>query len=72
MCHLPQVELFKYFCTILKSATASATAVQIIEAIFRGSSVVEQVAVNDLVVGSNPTRGAFKILSRTSVRLLIF
>lgn len=25
---------------------------------FRGSSVVEQVAVNDLVVGSNPTRGA--------------
>jgi len=25
---------------------------------FRGSSVVEQFAVNELVVGSNPTRGA--------------
>ena len=30
---------------------------------FRDSSVVEQVAVNDLVVGSNPTRGASKILN---------
>ena len=29
--------------------------------IFRGSSVVEQPAVNRLVVGSNPTRGANKI-----------
>jgi len=28
------------------------------EAMFRGSSVVEQPAVNRLVVGSNPTRGA--------------
>jgi hypothetical protein len=35
-------------------------------AIFRGSSVVEQVAVNDLVVGSNPTRGAHKSLSTSS------
>ncbi len=26
--------------------------------VFRGSSVVEQFAVNELVVGSNPTRGA--------------
>jgi hypothetical protein len=25
---------------------------------FRGSSVVERLAVNELVVGSNPTRGA--------------
>lgn len=29
--------------------------------IFRGSSAVEQVAVNHLVVGSNPTPGAVKI-----------
>jgi hypothetical protein len=28
------------------------------DALFRGSSVVEQPAVNRLVVGSNPTRGA--------------
>jgi hypothetical protein len=30
------------------------------EWIFRGSSMVEQPAVNRLVVGSNPTRGAFR------------
>ncbi len=30
----------------------------ILEETFRGSSVVEQFAVNELVVGSNPTRGA--------------
>ena len=29
---------------------------------FRGSSVVEQSAVNRLVVGSNPTRGAIRSL----------
>jgi hypothetical protein len=57
--HPPQVELFKYFCTILKSATTSVIAVkESPNTTFRGSSVVEQVAVNDLVVGSNPTRGA--------------
>ena len=33
--------------------------------LFRGSSVVEQPAVNRLVVGSNPTRGAnFRVSAR--------
>src|SRR5712671_2620903 len=33
------------------------------DALFRGSSVVEQPAVNRLVVGSNPTRGAISTRS---------
>ena len=40
--------------------------------IFRGSSVVEQVAVNDLVVGSNPTRGARLVLLEPAKTTLIF
>jgi hypothetical protein len=35
--------------------------------IFRGSSVVEQFAVNELVVGSNPTRGATHLTSITNL-----
>src|SRR2546429_3794646 len=35
------------------------------DALFRGSSVVEQPAVNRLVVGSNPTRGAIHHLSHS-------
>ena len=35
---------------------------------FRGSSVVEQPAVNRLVVGSNPTRGAISSSARSFVR----
>jgi hypothetical protein len=36
--------------------------------VFRGSSAVEQPAVNRLVVGSNPTRGANFGLSDPDVR----
>lgn len=41
--------------------------------IFLGSSVAEQLTVNQLVVGSNPTRGAFQSLIREKrVRLFLF
>ena len=30
----------------------------VVRGVFRGSSMVEQLAVNELVVGSSPTRGA--------------
>src|SRR5207249_598391 len=40
--------------------------------LFRGSSAVEQPAVNRLVAGSNPARGANKCLARLAVQASIF
>ena len=43
-----------------------------IHSLFLGSSVVEQLAVNQLVVGSNPTRGAISFLNNQKHQYLAY
>jgi hypothetical protein len=50
-------------CDLLRGTALTDTR------LFRGSSAVEQPAVNRLVVGSNPTRGASAFCANISIRL---